>query len=254
MDIFKIKSIHDIFDLHIQSKPKSNDLQRTPEWYEQRRGKFTGSEIHKLMGTSNKMEWGRPEKLIDFNETAKKYVFSRAKERQRKKVIKKRMGRPANYGKEVESVILEMLKKEYPKYKFEEVGFIEFLKGIAGASCDGLVNYKMGLEMKGPVDWDTQYTRHEKPFDQKHSDFWQIQSGMLALNVNKFMYVLAEPPEDMYEPEIFDLSIKIVDASPIHQKAIIQRCEIGNEAINLYLSGMNFHEAIRQSCSNYEFN
>ena len=251
MDIFKIQSVQDIFDLQIQQK--SNDLQRTIEWFKEREGKFTGSEIHKLMGTSNKMEWGRPEKLIEFNETAKKYVFSRAKERQRKKVIKKRMGRPANYGKENESVIFEMLKKQFPDYKFEKTGFIEFIKGIAGASPDGLVNYDMGLEIKAPVDWDTQYSRHEKLFDQKHSDFWQINSEMLALNVDKLMYVVAEPSEDMYEPEITHLSVKIVDASPIHQKAIIQRCEIGNKAIELYLSGVGFQEAIRQSCSNYEF-
>jgi len=258
MNIFEIENkVLDIFDVNPNIEFKEDDkLQRTPAWFKQRKGKFTGSEIHKLMGTtraSSKLEWGRAEKIIDFSETAKKYVYSKAKERQRNKVIRLASSVAMNYGTNSESVVIDMLKNIYPDYKFKEVGFIEFIKDIAGASPDGLINENMALEIKASTNWDTVYNRHETPFEQKHQDFWQIQSEMLALKVDKCMYVVAEPSESIFEPNITDLSIKIVDASIIHQKAIIQRCMVGNAAIELYLNGVNFQEAIRSACTNYEF-
>ena len=255
MNIFQLpNSVTDIFkvDMPIQ---ETESQQRTEQWFKSRLGRFTGSEIYKLMGTSratSKIEWGRPEKLIDFSETAMKYVYNKAKERQRNKVLKRSIGFNGEYGTEAEKQIIELLKIKYPDYKFEDVGFMEFIKGIAGASPDGLVNYEFNLEIKAAMTWDTLYTRFETPFTQSHQDFWQIQSEMLALNVDKTMYVIAEPPEDLYKPEITDLSEKIVKASPIHQEAIKQRCLIGNDAILRYLSGINFHEAIRQACTEFE--
>lgn len=256
MDIFNLPdSIEDFFGTNqvIKSEPKS--LQRTPEWYEQRRGKFTGSGIKSLMGVSastSKLEWGRPEKLVDFSETAKKYVFNKAKEIQRKKVLKRSIGKNGEYGETAEKIVLELLKIKYPDYKFEDVGFIEFIKDIAGASGDGLINYDTGLEIKLATNWDTLYLREQLKVDQSHQDFWQIHSEMLALNVKKLMYVVAEPPEYLEDMNINDLSVQIVDASPIHQQAIKQRCMIGNDAILRYLSGVNFHRAIEQACTEYE--
>ncbi len=251
-------SLANIFDVGVNADFKQdNSLQRTDQWFEDRRGKFTGSEIYKLMSctkASKAYEWGRAEKTIDFSEIAKKYVFGKAKERQRKIVLRRSIGKNGDFGEEAEKIVFEMLKVKFSDYKFEKAKFLEFIEGIAGASPDGLVNYEMALEIKLAIIWDTLYTRHEIIFDYKHADFWQIQSEMLALNVKKCMYVVAEPPKDLYDMKIDDLSIKYIDCSPIHQKCIIDRCMIGNKAIELYLSGVNFHEAVRDSCSNYEFN
>ena len=253
-DIFKKRL--DIFEIEVHTrKPEPESLQRTPEWYEQRRGKFTGSEIYKLMGVSrstSKIEWGRPEKLIDFSETAKKYIFGKAKERQRKKVLKRSIGKNGEYGEIAEKIVIELLKKIYPDYKFEDVGFLEFIKDIAGASGDGLVNYDLALEIKFATTWGTLYLREQLKVDQSHQDFWQIHSEMLALNVKKCMYVVAEPPEYLEDMNLDHLSIQIVGASPIHQQALIQRCHIGNDAIDRYLKGVDFHEAVRQACTQYE--
>ena len=205
------------------------------------------------MGTgrsTSKLEWGRPEKLIDFNEVAKKYVFSKSMECKRGKVIRKHLGKAAHYGVEQESIIVQMLIEK--GFSVKDVGFIEFIEGIAGASPDGLVDNDTALEIKASTDWDTLYSRHMIPFDQSHGDFWQIQAEMLSLKVKKCMYVVAEASEDMYEPNITDLSIQTVKASPIHQEALIQRCHIGNDAILRYLAGTEFHEAIRQACTEYE--
>jgi len=252
MELFP-ESINDMFTINpVQSKK----LQRTEKWHEDRNGKFTGSTLSDLMGCSqstSKMEWGRPEKLIDFGETAKKYVFSKAKERQSNIVLERSIGINGDYGTNVEPQIITLLQEKYPNLEFKEVGFIEFLEGIAGASPDGYFYNSTGLEMKAAMSWDGVYSRFEIPFDQKHQDFWQIQCEMLALKVNEMMYVIADPAKDIYNPIITNIQEKIVHSSEIHQKAIIQRCLIGNAAIEMYLDGMNFHEAIRKACTEFEF-
>ena len=114
----------------------TESLQRTEEWFKQRLGRFTGSEISKLMGVDrsfSKIEWGRPEKLVAFNEVAKKYVFSKAMERKRNKVIRKHLGKAAHYGVEQESIIVQMLIDK--GYSIKDVGFIEFIDG--GSFCVG---------------------------------------------------------------------------------------------------------------------
>ncbi len=256
MNIYQIpNNIPNIFDIPFEYEVNQDDsLQRNTKWFKDREGEFTGSEINKLMAVSkstSSIEWGRPEKLIDFSETAKKYIFGKAKERQRKKVLKRSIGKNGEYGEQAEKLVITLLKILYPDYKFEDTGFIEFIKNIAGASPDGLINYIMALEIKLATTWDTLYLREQLVFDYKHQDFWQVQSEMLALNVKKCMYVVAEPPEYLEDMELADLSIQIVDASPIHQEAIKQRCMIGNDAIVRYLSGVNFHEAIRQAITEY---
>ena len=255
-NIFDIDSINDIKNATIENKSINIDLQRTDEWFEQRRGKFTGSGIKSLMSctsASRGMNWERPEKIIDFGETAKKYIFSKAKERQRRKVIQLPSSATMRYGTNQEQNIMFLLKKQYPYYSFEDVGFCEFIEGIAGASPDGIVNKDTVLEIKAATNWETVYLRHEIPFDEKHQDFWQIQTEMLALNVHNCMYVVAEPSKDIFEPNITDLSIQTVNGSEIHQKAIKNRCIIGNAAIELYLNGINFQEAIRRACTDYDF-
>ncbi len=239
---------------------QTGSLQRTDEWFKQRKGRFTGSGIKDLMGCSrstSKMEWGRAEKLVDFNETAKKYVYEKAKEKQRGKVVRIPVSAAMRYGTENEQPVINLMLQKFPHYNFKEVGFIEFIKGIAGASPDGLLEDKItkeliGYEGKCTTNWGTLYSRCEISVDQKHQDFWQLQAEMLALNVKKILYVIGEPSENIFEPNITDISTVMVDASPIHQQAIMQRCKIGSNAIELYLKGINIHEALLQSCTNFE--
>jgi hypothetical protein len=154
-----------------------------------------------------------------------------------------------SYGTNNESVVVDMLKKQYPDYLFEEVEFLEFIKDIAGASPDRRVITQaktIGLEVKCSTTWENVYIRHEVPIDQSHDEFWQLQSEMLALVVNEMMYVVAEPSENIFEPNITDLSIKFVEASPIHQQEIIKRCLIGRKIIDHYLSGLSFRVAVEK--------
>ncbi len=238
----------------------TNDLQRTDEWFNARKGRFTGSKMKELMScgrSTSKMEWGRAEKLVDFGDAAKKYIYSKAKERQRDKIVKTASSSSMRYGTENEGAVVELLKVQFPDYKFEDVGFIEFIEGVAGSSPDGRVicsNGPMALEVKCATDWGGVYDRHEIALDQSNKDFWQMQAEMLSIKAYKLMYVVAEPSADIFEPDITDISVKYVDASPIHQKALIQRSMIGDHAIRLFLDGMNFHDAIRMACSEFDFN
>lgn len=237
-----------------------SELQRTEQWFKDRLGRFTGSEMHKLMAcgrSSAKMEWGRAEKLVDFGETAKKYIYAKCKERQRNKVIKKLETLKITFGKRQEDHVFELLEAKYPEYQFEKVGFIEFIDNVAGASPDGKAVNKttgevIGLEIKCSTDWDTLYSRHEEDFEQSHQDFWQIQSELLALNVDKLMYVVAEPPETILDPIIEDLSVKIVEKSLTHQLAIMQRCMIGEQVIKNFLSGIPFKESFYKAVTEYQ--
>ena len=257
---FKGLRIMEVPDPQFLDKIGEEELQRTEQWFKDRLGRFTGSEMHKLMAcgrSSAKVEWGRPEKLIDFGETAKKYIFAKCKERQRNKVIKKLETLKMTFGKKQEDHVFELLEHKYPEYKFEKVGFIEFIPNVAGASPDGTATdkqwgEKIGLEIKCSTDWDTLYSRHEEDFDKDHQDFWQIQSEMLALNVSKVMYIVAEPPETILDPVIEDLSIQIVERSPIHQLAIMQRCEIGEMVIQNFLKGMSFKESFYKAVTEYQ--
>lgn len=238
----------------------SQQGQRSPEWFEKRKGRFTGSKIKDLMkctASSKKYEWGRPEKIIDFSDTAIKYIYSKAKEIQRNKVVKTQSSASMKYGTNNESVVKELLKKQYPNAVFSDCDFIEFIPNIAGASPDGLVNWDSGevtgLEIKCATDWGGEFDRVEEDVDQSHGDFWQLQAEMLALKVKKLMYVIAEPSEDIFEPNITDLEILFVDASPIHQQAIIHRCMIGAKAISYFLTGIKIKKSIVKACTEYEF-
>jgi hypothetical protein len=234
--------------------------QRTEEWFQRRKGRFTGSGIKNLMGCTHataKLEWGRAEKLVDFNDKAIKYIYSKAKEIQRNKVVHLIASAAMNYGTENEDAVVELVLKEYNHLTFKEVGFIEFIEGIAGASPDGLLTDKVtteeiGYEGKCATSWDTLFGRTENAVDEKHIDFWQLQSEMLALKVDKILYAVAEPSENMFEPNITDVNCQIIQASKNHQEALINRCKIGHVAIDLYLKGANIYDAVQKACTNYD--
>lgn len=243
-----------------QTFDEPDGLQRTDEWFEQRRGKFTGSEIKKLMSCSRakaRAPWGTPEKTIDFSDTAIKYIFSKAMECKRKKYIKTPETAAMRYGKEMEDASLELFLYDNPQFSHTEVGFIEFLPGIAGSSPDGKIKDDLtgeifAFENKCPTNWGTFYDR-KKSVHEKHIDFWQVQAEMLSLKAKRCIYLAAEPAENMFDPEITDYEWQTVEASTLHQSEIIHRCKIGDAAIILFLQGADIEDAIFQAARNYEF-
>ena len=225
---------------------QSNDAgQRSPEWFAQRLGKFTGSKISELMKCGRataKKAWSEPEKIFDLGAGALSYIYAKAKERQRNKVVESATTASMRYGTENETVLKDLYMSENIDLRFEEVGFLEFIKGIAGASGDGRIfsdKEVYGVEFKCATTWEQFYNRTEIEITPSHMDFWQLQAEMLAMVVDKMIYIVAEPSESIFEPNITHYSKKIVYTSELHQAAIIKRCEFGDKIIKEYLKGKN---------------
>lgn len=229
---------------------ESGDIQRSEEWFEKRHGRFTGSEIKKLMAcdrSASKMEWGRKEKLIALGDTALMYIFEKAFERKTGIRFESADTFSMRYGRAMEEVVKKQLRLTTD---IIDVDFEEFIPGIAGASADGR-RADRGLEIKSPTSASGLYNRIIDQVDQSHDDFWQLQAEMLALKVDKMDYVIAYPAKDLMNPEFNGMEVKEVVASPIHQKAIIDRCMLGDNIIKLWLDGVEWYEAVRRACSEF---
>jgi len=225
----------------LKSDYQEEGQQRSPEWFEQRMGKFTGSQISELMKCSRstaKKGWDAPEKIIDFGDGAIKYIYNKAKERQRGKVIHTPTSAAMRYGTDNEKTVVDLYMSENPDLRFEEVGFCEFISNVAGASADGRIysgDEVYGLEVKCATTWEQFYNRTETEMNQKHMDYWQIQAEMMALGVVKLIYLVAEPSENIFEPEITHYTKKIVYQNPEAQNAIQIRANLGDKIIKKWL-------------------
>jgi len=230
----------------------SDSLQRTEEWRKKRRSCFTGSENSDLMGcgrSTSKMPWGSLEKLVDFGVTAEKQVYIVGKRRTAIADEMEKSAKQMNHGKEYEPLLIQQLLKDGVITDFEELGFEYFGDyKFGGASADGRAKYKdevVGLELKCTVSWDGHYERKYEPVHDKHKDFWQHQSEMLAMGVDKLLYVVAEPMT------VEKYSIEIVKASPVHQKALLNRCKIADKAISLW-GEYGYKEALQIACATFK--
>lgn len=243
---------------------KEEQLQRTAEWYEARRGLVTGSKVSDLMKcdrSASKKEWGVPEKTIALGDAAKKYIFEKAMERKTGKVIETPDTFTMRYGRAAEPVIKEMLLKTDYCFDMIDESFIPVpeYENYIGASPDGLFVHKAGdnyaLEIKAPTSFTEMYNRIITDInDEKHPDFWQLQTEMLALNVDRAYYVVAYPPasildfmnaesQDDQMEMIGSFDIKEVQASEVHQTELLKRAMICKKIGDMVLQGVDFTDA-----------
>jgi hypothetical protein len=262
-------------------KTNTEQLQRTDDWFKMRSGKFTGSEFKNLASCGpgkSRLGWDNIERIFSFGETAMKSIYGNAKERQTGKYIDGGKGTYSmQYGTKVEPLLEKFLKKKFKStYKVKEVGFKSFENfENAGTSADGLLLNKSDnsiaavLELKACTSWDTHYSRSAE-FNEKHQDFWQVQGEMLSWGVNTCYYAFAEPPKDIteylfYDGDIKDLYKKFikecpitvvqVDASALHQKALLKRLAIAETSLNNYLNGeTTLQKAFDESIKYYNEN
>ena len=230
---------------------KDDGLQRTEAWLEERRGNFTGSKFKELMGcgrSTSKLPWGDAAKLVDFSRVAEKYIYNVGKERITGLLSQRITSKQMFHGEKSEPLLIAKLLEEGIIENYEPCSFAKFDGYSGGASPDGTVIYKgekMGLETKCCVSWDGHFARMYDVVDQKHDDFWQFQGEMKALGVDKLLYVVASPMTiDQYE-------IQVIDASPIHQVAMLNRIEIADLAIG-YWSTYKYPEALQLACAEWE--
>ncbi len=240
--------------------PIEQGLQRTSEWFEQRRGRFTGSKIKDLMSSNrsvSKKNWSDPTKILGLGDGALTYIYEKAMERKEGYVIRTASTASMRYGSENEDVV-KLMFEEKNKVEVQEIGFIQHPNfDFLGASPDGKItasddkNY--AVEIKCPTSWSNYMKRMEVEFDPKHIDFWQIQTEMMCMGVDECVYIVAYPPENIFEPEIKGFDYKVVQAIPEIQNAILERAKLGNLIIETFEANdwKDFYKCVEIGVTNF---
>ena len=165
------------------------NVQRSDEWHEQRRGKFTASEIVKLLGVKG------------LGETGKNYAFDKAVEQLYGEMEESFISYDMQRGIDLEPLAFAKFK-EIKELEFIEVlncGFFEY-ENEAGASPDGLVGNDAILEIKCPRSNTFFKLVATNEIDSKY--YAQMQLQMMATNRNKahfFNYLVHEGIEYWHE-------------------------------------------------------
>lgn len=164
-------------------------VQRTLEWYNNRLGRFTASEIYKLMG------------IKALGITGQSYAFDKAVEELFGKVESNFVSYDMERGIELEPLAFAKFKelKSFDFIDVTECGFFN-LGDNAGASPDGLVGEDAILEIKCPKANTFFKLVATNEIDDKY--LYQMQMQMLATGRNKahfFNYYIFEGLEYWHE-------------------------------------------------------
>jgi len=192
--------------------------QRSIEWHEQRYGKITASEVHKLMGVRG------------LGETGKSYAIEKAIEQLYGQMEENFISYDMERGTELEPLAFEKFK-EIKSLDFIEVskcGFIQICEN-SGASPDGIVGENDILEIKCPRSTTFFKLVADEEVDKKY--FYQMQMQMLATGAKKahfFNYMIHEGLEFHHEI-IVDRCEKTIE---LMKERIKEAIEIKNEYIN----------------------
>lgn len=192
-------------------------IQRSLEWHEQRFGKFTASEIHKLMGVRG------------LGETGKSYAIDKAIEQLYGEVEDSFISYDMERGIELEPLAFAKFK-ELKSLEFVEVEKCGFFSGdIHGASPDGLVGMDAVLEIKCPKATTFFKLVATNEIDQKY--FYQMQHQMMLTGRKKayfFNYFIFEGKEYWHTLEV-EFDEKVCD---LIWDRILEANEIKKEYIN----------------------
>jgi len=185
--------------------------QRSDEWIEQRLGKFTASETHKLMS------------IKGLGETGKTYAFEKAIEHLFGQVEEQYISYDMQNGIDLEPLAFK---------KFSELKALQFLEvescgffddgDETGSSPDGLVSDDAVLEIKCPKVNTFFKLVLSNEIDKKY--FYQMQKQMKSTNRSKayfFNYIVIEGKE--YWHEIVVLRDQgVIDLIDIREKEAIK--------------------------------
>lgn len=173
--------------------------QGSEDWLNIRKGKITGSKIGEIVGHANYSNKSF-EELADEIIGIKKTIFDDES--------KKRMEK----GNHFEPKVREFMKKELKK-DIKEIGFVEWKKDPRfGASLDGVIDEKTGIEIKCPnkIYYPIRnYIKNKKNKDDI-SHIWKSQYDQIIMNgVMMNMEYIWFIVFGIEEKEIFYQKIKI---------------------------------------------
>lgn len=166
--------------------------QRSEEWRKQRQGKFSASEIYKLMG------------IKGLGETGKSYAIDKAIEQLFGDVDENFVSYDMQRGIEMEPLAFEKFKelKSFEFIDVENCGFFNLLDD-AGASPDGLVGSNSVLEIKCPKPSTFFKLVATNEIDPKY--FYQMQMQMICTGREKayfFNYIIIDGLEFWHTIEV----------------------------------------------------
>lgn len=167
--------------------------QGTEEWHKLRLGRFTSSEIHKLITEPKAVKDKEAGRL---GETGYGYVNDRVAEIMTGQAKQQGYAFPLVYGKETEPVAIEAFVDK-TGFKWESCGFYPYTDH-AGGSPDGIINEEDILEVKCPYDSGKQveYLMLNDQFDLMRFNkdyYWQCQANLLFTGMKQCHFVCFDP-------------------------------------------------------------
>lgn len=192
--------------------------QRSDEWYKERQGKFTASEIHKLMGVKG------------LGETGKTYAIEKAIEQLYGETEENFISFDMQRGIDTEPLAFEKFRslKELDFIEVKNCGFFNNCDD-SGASPDGLVGSDSVLEIKCPKPSTFFKLVADEEIDKKY--FYQMQMQMMATDALKayfFNYCIIEGVEYWHEIEVE----RDNETIELMRERIAEAVKIKNEYIN----------------------
>ena len=204
-------------------------LQRSDDWFEARKGRFTASDIHKLLGVRG------------LGQTGESYIFEKAVEEvfgldKEDTFVSGDMQR----GITLEPLAFRKFKeiKEFEFLDIQETTFFHY--GLhAGASPDGLVGNDSILEIKCPRPTKF-FNLVAKGFDAIDKEYIaQMQMQMLCTNSNKayfFNYIIFNGKEMWHEIEV-ERDEKMID---LIKERIEQAIKIKQDLVQYLITNKQF--------------
>jgi len=197
------------------------ELQRTEQWYEQRKGRFTASEVHKLMGIKGLGDTG----LSLCRKKAQEIVFGRDEEWEVSTFDMQR-------GISQEPIAFELFKrqKELDFIDVQECSFFP-IGSNSGASPDGIVGPDGVLEIKSPRP-EKFFLLVEKGLEAVDPSYYdQMQLQMKATNSKRcyfFNYLFFKGQNLSHELIVerddkrIDLIMQRIDLAVIERDKIVE--------------------------------
>ena len=164
-------------------------LQRTETWHKQRLGKFTASNIHKLMGEPRSKA---AREAGQWTDGAMTYIMEKASE-----IISgispEVSSKSMEWGEIHEADAIEYYELEHRAF-VEAVGFVK-INNHSGGSPDGLVGANGMIEVKCPYNTVNHLNNFlfEDLKSHKKEYYWQIQMNLLATGREWCDYVSYDP-------------------------------------------------------------
>lgn len=163
-------------------------------WNLARVGRFTASEMHKLM-TEPRTKADKEAGLL--SEGAMTYVNIKVAEVMTGQPKAESYAFPLVYGKELEPQAIEYFLKKNPGFQYEPAMFVPF-GDHSGGSPDGYINETDGLEIKCPFQSENQvdYLMLTDQYDLKRNHpnhYWQVMSNLLFTEKERWHFVTYDP-------------------------------------------------------------